>query len=136
MKIKKRKEFRILIVDDEESIVNFLKATMEDEGFNVLQTTSASDALEICDKNRPHLVMLDLRMPSMDGIEVLKKIREKDTEKNILIVLISAYGAELSESDRNVLDELDVKDFIPKGVSLFEAKERIFKVIQEKYKIS
>ena len=135
MKIKK-KDFRILIVDDEESIVNFLKATMEDEGFTVLHSTNSEEAVDICRDSKPHLVMLDLRMPSMDGIEVLKKIREKDKDKAVLVVLISAYGAEISEADKALFDELGVSDFIPKGVSLFEAKERIFKVIQTKFRIN
>ena len=136
MKIKQKNQFKILIVDDEESIVNFLKATMEDEGFKVFHATNPVDAIEICRANQPNLVMLDLRMPSMDGLEVLKRIREQDANRNILIVMISAYGADLKDSDRELLKQLDVKDFIPKGVSLQEAKERIFKVIEENYKIS
>ena len=136
MKTKKKKDFKILIVDDEESIVNFLKATMEDEGFSVLHSTNAEQAVEICKVNQPDLVMLDLRMPSLDGIEVLKRIRERDKEHAVLVVLISAYGAEMSEADKTLMDKLAVSDFIPKGVSLFEAKERIYKVIQSKYKIS
>ena len=135
MKIKKKRDFKILIVDDEESIVNFLKATMEDEGFTVLHSTNAEEALDICKENKPHLVMLDLRMPTMDGLEVLKKIREWDKEKDILVVLISAYGSEMSDADKSILEDLDVRDFIPKGVSLLEAKERIHKVILTKYKI-
>ena len=71
----------------------------------------------------------------MDGMEVLKNIRSWDQEKNTLVVLISAYGADMSEADKDVLKDLDVRDFIPKGVSLFEAKERIYKVISSKYKI-
>jgi DNA-binding response OmpR family regulator len=134
MRIKKKKEFKIMIVDDEESIVNFLRASMEDEGFTVLETTHAQEAVDLCRDSRPHLVLLDLRMPGLNGIEVVKKIREWDRENSVLIVLISAYGAEMSEADRNILKELDVKDFIPKNVSLSEAKERIFKVIDTHYR--
>jgi DNA-binding response OmpR family regulator len=134
MRIKKKKEFKILIVDDEESIVNFLRASMEDEGFTVLETTQAQEAVDLCRDSRPHLVLLDLRMPGLNGVEVVKKIREWDKENSVLIVLISAYGAEMSEADRSILKELDVKDFIPKNVSLSEAKERIFKVIDTYYR--
>ena len=135
MKTKKKKDLKILIVDDEESIVNFLKASMEDEGFMVLQTTRSEKAVEICRDDAPELLILDLRMPHMDGMQMLRKIRENDRGNEILAILISAYGAEMSDEDKNILKALDIKDFIPKGVSLFEAKERIFKVIEAKYHI-
>ena len=135
MKTKKKKDLKILIVDDEESIVNFLKASMEDEGFKVLQTTRSEEAIEICRDDAPQLLIFDLRMPHMDGMQMLRKIRENDRENEILAILISAYGAEMSDEDKNILKALDIKDFIPKGVSLFEAKERIFKVIEAKYHI-
>ncbi|MCK5708170.1 MAG: response regulator [Candidatus Aureabacteria bacterium] len=130
-----KKDFKILIVDDEESIVNFLKATMEDEGFTVLQETNSQAVMDKCKNSSPHLVILDVKMPVMSGLEVLENIRAWDKKYKILAIFISAYGSEMTDDDKKLLEKLEVKDFIPKGVSLFEAKERIFKVIKDKYKI-
>lgn len=81
---------KILVVDDEESIRFLFKEELEEEGFSVEVACNGKEALEMLPHLRPDLVTLDIRMPVMDGIETLKKIRE--TERDLPIVLCSAYG--------------------------------------------
>ena len=66
----------ILIVDDEESIIQSLEGILTDEGFDVVSADSGAEALRIIDDALPDLVMLDIWMPELDGLETLIKIKE------------------------------------------------------------
>jgi two-component system response regulator (stage 0 sporulation protein F) len=81
---------RIMVVDDEENIRFLYKEELEDEGFSVELAKNGEEALEKLPDFKPDLITLDIKMPGMNGIEVLKRIRERDRE--LPIVLCSAYG--------------------------------------------
>jgi CheY-like chemotaxis protein len=81
---------RIMVVDDEENIRFLYKEELEDEGFSVELAKNGEEALEKLPDFKPDLITLDIKMPGMNGIEVLKHIREQDRE--LPIVLCSAYG--------------------------------------------
>jgi len=80
----------ILIVDDEESIRFLYKEELEEEGYIVECAQNGEEALEKLSIFKPDLISLDIKMPVMDGIEALKRIREK--ERQLPIILCSAYG--------------------------------------------
>jgi CheY-like chemotaxis protein len=81
---------KILIVDDEESIRFLYKEELEEEGYIVECAKNGEEALEKLIVFKPDLISLDIKMPVMDGIEALKRIREK--ERRLPIILCSAYG--------------------------------------------
>ncbi len=81
---------RILVVDDEDSIRFLYKEELEEEGYLVECAKNGEEALEKLSSFHPDLISLDIKMPVMDGIETLKRIREK--ERQLPIVLCSAYG--------------------------------------------
>jgi CheY-like chemotaxis protein len=81
---------KILIVDDEESIRFLYKEELEEEGYIVECAKNGKEALEKLTVFKPDLISLDIKMPVMDGIEALKRIREK--ERHLPIILCSAYG--------------------------------------------
>jgi DNA-binding response OmpR family regulator len=81
---------KIMVVDDEENIRFLYKEELEDEGFAVELAKNGEEALEKLPEFKPDLITLDIKMPGMNGIEVLKRIREQDRE--LPIVLCSAYG--------------------------------------------
>jgi DNA-binding response OmpR family regulator len=81
---------RIMVVDDEENIRFLYKEELEDEGFSVELAKNGEEALGKLSDFKPDLITLDIKMPGMNGIEVLKRIREQDRE--LPIVLCSAYG--------------------------------------------
>ena len=81
---------RIMVVDDEENIRFLYKEELEDEGFAVELAQNGEEALEKLPDFKPDLITLDIKMPGMNGIEVLKRIREQD--RRLPIVLCSAYG--------------------------------------------
>ncbi len=80
----------ILVVDDEQNIRFLYKEELEDEGYQVSVATNGEEALEMLAKKVPDLIILDIKMPGIDGIEVMRRI--KDEKGNIPIILCSAYG--------------------------------------------
>ena len=81
---------KIMIVDDEESIRLLYKEELEEDGFMVDVAKNGQEALEKLSLFKPDLITLDIKMPIMDGIEALKRIRELD--RQLPIILCSAYG--------------------------------------------
>jgi CheY-like chemotaxis protein len=81
---------KILVVDDEESIRFLYKEELEEEGYVVECAKNGEEAIEKLSVFKPDLISLDIKMPVMDGIEALKRIREK--ERKLPVILCSAYG--------------------------------------------
>lgn len=81
---------KILVVDDEKDVCDFFQDTLSEEGYGVLTALNGKDALALVKKERPHVVLLDIRMPGPDGIEVLEEIKKID--ENIAVVMITGYG--------------------------------------------
>ena len=82
--------FTILVVDDEESVRFLYKEELEEEGYRVITAEDGEEALRKVRADKPDLITLDIRMPGMDGIEVLHRIREMD--KDIPVIMSTAYG--------------------------------------------
>lgn len=81
----------ILVVDDEENIRFLYKEELTDEGYEVMLAGNAEEALEKIGRQRPDLITVDIKMPGMDGLEFLQKLKEE--EKEIPVILCSAYGS-------------------------------------------
>ena len=81
---------KILIIDDEKLIRLLLREILQSKGFSIIEASSGRDALEIFPKERPDSVLLDLKMPDMDGIETMRKLKKIDPE--IPIIIVTAYG--------------------------------------------
>lgn len=103
----------ILVVDDEESILQSLDGILTDEGFEVVSARSGASALEKIEEVMPELVLLDIWMPGMDGIEALIKIKE--THENLPVVMMSGHGT-IETAVRAT--KLGAYDFIEKPLSL------------------
>jgi DNA-binding response OmpR family regulator len=79
---------RLLIVDDEPPVLEVLSEFFSTQGYTVATASDGPGALAIAGRERPHLVLLDVRMPGMDGVEVLRKLRELDSE--IAVIMVTA----------------------------------------------
>ncbi|MDJ0515574.1 MAG: CHASE2 domain-containing protein [Trichodesmium sp. MO_231.B1] len=119
----KGKAPKILVVDDlydsSSIIVNLLKPL----GFEVLEVSSAKDALEKIEQFKPNLVITDLLMPEMDGFEMMRKLRASEKGKNLILI---ASSANVFESDRKNFLEAGGNDFLPKPVEV----SQLLKVLQ------
>lgn len=88
---------RILLVDDENDILEFLSYNLKNEGFEVLTCNDGQTALNIIDDFMPHLIVLDVMMPGMDGIETCEQIRLNPKFNNILITFLTARSEDYSQ---------------------------------------
>ena len=85
---------KILIVDDEKDILEFLSYNLQKEGFEIFTASNGSTALKIAKKEVPNLIILDVMMPEMDGIETCEKIREIEALDSTLILFLTARSEE------------------------------------------
>jgi DNA-binding NtrC family response regulator len=110
----------ILVIDDEEAIRLFLAATLEDEGYEVITAGTGGDGLALAKQRVPDLVLLDLMLPDMSGIQVLGGL--KSAQPQICVVMITAYR----ETDTAVQAmKLDAFDYVNKPINL----DRLLKVV-------
>jgi two-component system, OmpR family, alkaline phosphatase synthesis response regulator PhoP len=104
---------KILLVDDERDIVEFLQYNLEKEGFDVVQAYDGNEALNKINQ-KPDLVILDIMMPKLNGFEVYQKIRENSSYKDIPIIFLTAKSGEIDEIKGL---ELGASDYIQKPIS-------------------
>mgnify|MGYP001814806591 CR=1 FL=1 len=88
---------KILIVDDEPDIIEFMQFNFQREGFEVRTTNNGKSAVDLALKYQPEVVLMDVMMPVMDGIEACKEIREQADSYNPLICLLTARGEDYSQ---------------------------------------
>ncbi len=91
------KEYKILIVDDESDILEFLSYNLKREGYNVFTSRNGKSAIENARNLNPHLILLDVMMPEMDGIETCERIRAIPELNNSVIAFLTARGEDYSQ---------------------------------------
>jgi len=89
--------YKILVVDDEEDIVEFVSYNLKKEGFNVSTARNGISAVQIANEFRPHLILLDIMMPEMDGIETCEQIRSIPGLSDTLIAFLTARAEDFSQ---------------------------------------
>lgn len=122
---------RILIVDDEKDIVELVRFNLEREGYRTLVAFSGEEALSMAKKDMPDLVVLDLMLPGIDGLEVTRQIRNGDKTVEIPIVMLTAKG---EEADVVAGLELGANDYISKPFSPRELVARIRGILRRRGK--
>jgi len=113
---------KILLVDDEEDIIEFLSYNLEREGYEIKSASNGKSAIKKAKSFKPHLIVLDIMMPEMDGIEVCEELRSQSEFDNTLITFLTARGE--SYTQVNAL-EMGGDDFIVKPVKPVVFKSRI-----------
>jgi Response regulators consisting of a CheY-like receiver domain and a winged-helix DNA-binding domain len=89
--------YKILIVDDELDILEFVGYNLKKEGFQVFTANNGMEAIRLAEEVMPHLILLDVMMPEMDGIETCEVIRQNPKLKNILVAFLTARGEDYSQ---------------------------------------
>lgn len=89
--------FKILLVDDEIDILEFISYNLEKEGYKVYTAKNGVEAIKVAEKTTPHLIILDVMMPEMDGIAACEEIRKIPSLKNTVIAFLTARGEDYSQ---------------------------------------
>lgn len=105
---------RILVVDDEPDILDLVKYNLDKEGYDVSSVMSGEEALQITQKIHPDLILLDLMLPGLDGLEVCKILKKEPDTSEIPIIMLTAKG---EESDIVAGLEIGADDYISKPFS-------------------
>jgi two-component system phosphate regulon response regulator PhoB len=105
---------RILVVDDEEDILELVRFNLAREGYPILCTTSGEETLKIAQKEHPDLIVLDLMLPGIDGLEVAKALKSDSKTRDIPIIMLTARG---EEADIVTGLELGADDYVTKPFS-------------------
>lgn len=117
---------RVLAVDDEKLILKGLKFSLEREGYEVICAYDAEEALEYAEKEEPDIILLDVMLPGMSGLEVCQIIREYS---DVPIIMISAKGEDM---DKIMGLEYGADDYVTKPYNILELKARIKAVLRRR----
>ncbi|MBW7899502.1 Alkaline phosphatase synthesis transcriptional regulatory protein PhoP [Candidatus Brocadiaceae bacterium B188] len=118
---------KILVVDDEQDLVKLIRYHLEKDGYRVLSAYNGEDALFLSRKERPELLILDLMLPGMDGLEVCKRLKADRDLTNTAIVMLTAKG---EEADITTGLKLGADDYITKPFSPKELVARAQAVLR------
>jgi len=125
-------EIKILIVDDEPDILEILKYNLEKEGYVVLTASNGEESIEIAEKENPNLIILDIMMPKMDGVEVCRTLRGKEQFNNTVITFLTARDEDYSQiaaleigGDDYITKPIRPRVFLSRVKALLRRSERI-----------
>ena len=119
-----RSPFKVLLVDDEEEFVRALAERLELRGFEPEVALSGELALQVIEERAPDVIVLDLRMPGMDGVEVLRRV--KRTHPRIQVIILTGHG---SEADARTVRSLGAFEHLQKPVEVAD----LVRCMQEAY---
>lgn len=121
---------QVLVVEDEQDISELIRFNLEQEGFSVSTVTDGERALEEAKRSRPALMLLDLMLPGMPGIEVCKRLRSDLSTARLPIIIVTAKA---TETDRVLGLEMGADDYLVKPFSTRELVARVRAVLRRAY---
>ncbi|MFC1829385.1 response regulator, partial [Thermodesulfobacteriota bacterium] len=110
--MKQIEDWKVLFIDDDQGIRRVMTVTLEDVGYRVLTAADGKSGIELCREESPQIVITDIRMPGMNGLEVLKSIKETDPNREVIVT--TAYG-EIEYAIQAL--QLGASDFITKPIN-------------------
>jgi len=123
---------KLLVVDDEADVCDFVKSFFEDRGYRVLTALNGTEAVSLVERERPELTLLDIKMKGMDGLETLRQIREVDPDAKVIMVTALDEQEKIEEAYRCgamgyitkplVLDHLE--DTVMKNLGIRNGRDR------------
>lgn len=116
---------KILVADDEQNIRSLLDDFLKDEGYEVVLAADGEQALQLAETENPQAIIMDIKMPGLDGIEVCKRLKEKEQTKFIPVIIITGF-------EDNKLDALNMgaDDFVNKPFDMVELSIRVKSVLR------
>ena len=117
----------ILVIDDEKDLVELVRYNVEREGFDVIAATDGRSGLDVAKRHKPDLIVLDLMMPGVDGLEVCRQLRGDNRTSHVPFIILTAKAA---ETDRIVGLEMGADDYLTKPFAPRELLARIRSVLR------
>src|SRR6476661_9311422 len=117
----------ILIIDDEKDLIELVRYNLEKDGYDSISATDGGSGLEIAQKHKVDLIVLDLMMPGMDGLEVCRRLRADARTSRVPLIMLTAKA---TEADRIVGLEMGADDYITKPFSPREVVARVKAVLR------
>jgi two-component system alkaline phosphatase synthesis response regulator PhoP len=93
----KKKDIKILLVDDEQDILEIVGYNLSQEGFKIVTASNGKEAISVAKRERPHLIIMDVMMPEMDGMEACENIRKIPELSNVIITFLTARSEDYSQ---------------------------------------
>ena len=119
---------KVLVVDDERQIRDLLGEFLEREGYEVLLASAGEEAIELAERKIPHAILLDVKMPGIDGIEVCKRLKAEPKTQFIPVIMITGYV-----DNKMVAIESGADDFVNKPIDLMELAVRVKSILRIRY---
>lgn len=117
---------KVLVVDDDERIIEMIKAALEDKGIEVISASNGLEGIEKAKKENPDLILMDIKMPVVDGLEALENLKQDQKTKNIPTVMLTGdlQSADIERAHNIGIDSYITKPFDPKRLA-FILKEKL-----------
>ena len=122
---------KILVIDDEQGIRNLLDTLLSRKGYEVILASNGQKGLELCRRERPDVVVLDLKMPEMNGLTVLQQVRQLNPVQPVVILT----GAGTAEAEQQVR-ALGVTEFVEKEFSMHRLGDSLKRLLNQAGTIS
>jgi two-component system alkaline phosphatase synthesis response regulator PhoP len=119
---------KILVIDDEQDIVRIVKDLLESEGYFVTTAKNAAEAFKKIKESRPDLIVLDLKLPGIDGLEICRSVKNDPKTTDISVIILSTKS---EESDKIVGLEIGADDYVTKPFSTGELAARVKAVLRK-----
>ncbi len=120
---------RVLVVDDNEQNLDLLDALLSSKGYHVIKARNGKEALDLVEEVSPHIILLDVIMPGMDGYETCKRLKEKESTRLIPVVMLTALNS-LEDKVKGI--EVGADDFITKPFQMPELLARVNSLVRVK----
>jgi len=122
---------KILIIDDEQDLVKLVKEILELENFQVSSACDGEEGLRKANREIPDLILLDIKMPGVNGFQVLERLKTDKVTSHIPVVMLTTS---LLRRDRDKAFDLGAVDYVVKSLEGFELGERIRKILKGRFK--
>lgn len=107
---------KVLVADDEVHIVHVVTIKLRNNGYEVISAENGADAFTLACEEKPDIIVTDFQMPGMTGVELVRKLRQNETTKDIPVIMLTARGFAVEDKEKEGLEisELLSKPFSPK----------------------
>jgi two-component system, OmpR family, phosphate regulon response regulator PhoB len=126
----------VLVVDDDERVRTLLSWQLESEGFTVRCTANGTDALVCIERDHPNVVVLDLSLPGVAGLDVLRRVREREEAASVAPLPVIILSGRTGEADRITGLDLGADDYLVKPFSPGELAARVRSVLRRAHRVS